>query len=415
MTAKTLWRTIAAMAASLAITPASWSQITEIEPNDTCAEAHVIGEVTTLPLAVLGELVLDYSAEPPGDVDFYQYTAPPGTALRANLRGAESGAGTLYNGYLGLFDSACNLLAENYQYQGAEPKINFTVPEDGIFILAATGCCSFDGWNWSEGTYRLSLTQPPVPVTAITGRLVDAVTGAPLAGNMPPYSWVELRRCRLAGCIYQVASLSPDESGAFSFETDYYGNPLDPGDYMVGASANDYQFAEVGPFTAVSAEVTDLGDIALQPPPFVIENIVPCADIPAGGGTCKYSVDMRNNTGSDIRGLSWSLVNAWGGSSVFGYTYFQTDKAQATRVGAFSSRTVSFSFKVPGEVAEGTSMCTEAWFSDREASYFGTLRQAWLFCVMKQYGSYTVMDPKAAASLMGVESLESKKNARSKH
>jgi hypothetical protein len=46
-------------------------------------------------------------------------------------------------------------------------------------------------------------------------------------------------------------------------------------------------------------------------------------------------------------------------------------------------------------------MCADAWFSDRTTDYFGTLRYQQLFCVMKQYESFTIVDGKAAARMVG--------------
>ena len=93
-------------------------------------------------------------------------------------------------------------------------------------------------------------------------------------------------------------------------------------------------------------------------------------------------------------------MNAWGGTSPWG-SRFQADKVNRVRLAALSSRTLRFSFEVPGEVAEGTVMCVDAWFSDRETQFFGTLRSGHLFCVMKQFGTLQLMQPKAAAAIRG--------------
>jgi hypothetical protein len=165
--------------------------------------------------------------------------------------------------------------------------------------------------------------------------------------------------------------------------------------------ADEYIPAEVGPFDVASGETAELGDIALQPPPFVFENVVPCMDIPATGGKCNYSVDIRSNIDVAVKGLGWSIIEAWGGTSPVGFTRFPADKNRNVALGAFKVRTLNFSFTVPADVGAGTFMCADAWFSDRTTDYFGTLRNQPLFCVMKQYESFTIVDSKTAASMLG--------------
>lgn len=404
---------VATMAASLFyLAPALAEQYTEIEPNAPCSSAQIIGLPPSYPSSVVGEL--EFVAEPPGDVDFFVFEASEGMRLRAGLRGATTGSGTLVDPYLGLFDAACNLIAFNDDFGGLNSRIDFDVPPGGTFILAASGCCDFyfDGNHGQNGTYRLRVFEPPVPIEAITGRIVDAVSGEPLAGNVPPYPNVELALCNQDGCYQGINYLQPDEFGVFRFETDWSGNPLDPGQYLIRVWAGEYEPAEVGPFEGVSAEVTDLGDIALQPPPFRFDNVIPCADIPADGGMCKFSVDIRNNTESQVKGLGWGIVNTWGGTSPLGYSMFQADGPKATPVKALSSSTLKLSFYVPAGVAEGTFMCVDGWFSDRDTEYFGTLRGEPLFCVSKQQGIMTVVKPKDAAAMLGIESVSSWKPGR---
>ena len=298
----------------------------------------------------------------------------------------------------------CNLLAWNDDFLGLNSRLDFEVPvgSDGYYILAASGCCdfAFDGNHGQQGAYRLRVSIPPEPIQAITGRLVDAVTGAPLPGNVPPYPAVELIRCTVDGCFAWLNFATPDEFGVFRFETDSAGLPIDPGQFLVRAFAQDYTPAEVGPFDVASGETSDLGDIGLQPPPFVFENVVPCTDIPATGGKCKYSIDIRSNIDVPVKGLGWSIIEAWGTTSPVGFTRFPADQNRNVALGAFKVRTLNFSFTVPADVDAGTFMCADAWFSDRTTDHFGTLRYQQLFCVMKQYESFTIVDSKTAASML---------------
>jgi hypothetical protein len=385
------------------------AQFDEFEPNNPCEQAQYIGYLGVLPALVNGELPQDYNLDPSGDVDFYIFEAPEGLALRARLVSATSNTGTIIDPYLGLFDSECNLLAANDDYLGLNSRIDFAVPAGGMFILAATGCCdaAFEGMHGQDGSYTLRVTEQPVPVPAITGRLVDAVSGDPLPGNLPPYPWVELILCRIDGCIQTVSSQAPNEDGVFRFETDSYGNPLSPLTYVVRAWAGEYSPAETEPFPTFSAEISDLGDLALEPPPFVFSQIKACSDLVKSGGRCTYSVDVRNNTRSAVHGLGWSMVNTWGGTSLLGYSLFQADSPRNLRIAARSAGTLRFRFDVPSGVADGTVMCADAWFSDKATEYFGTLRSQPLFCVMKQAGVMKVLDSKEAAARLGVRNVNS--------
>lgn len=378
--------------------------VAEAEPNNPCESAQLIGIPAEWPAVITGDLTLT-SAEPPGDVDFFVLQATEGMRLRANLRSDIEQPMPLGDPFLGLFDADCNLLAWNDDFVNLNSRLDFEVPfgADGQFILAASGCCdySFDGSHFNQGAYRLTVSIPPEPIEAIVGRVVDAMSGAPLPGGMPPYAAVELIRCVEGGCYYYVNSTSTDEFGAFRFENNYYGAPIDPGQFVVRAYAQDYTPVEVGPFDVASGETFDLGDIALKPPPFVFENIVPCMDIPATGGKCNYSVDIRSNIDVAVKGLGWSIISAYVSSSPVGYTQFPADRNRNVALGAFKVRTLNFSFDVPADVGAGTFMCADAWFSDRTTDYFGTLLYQQLFCVMKQYESFTIVDAKAAASMLG--------------
>lgn len=401
-------RFTAALAVGFSLSTVGFAQTSEFEPNDPCLDAQYV-EYSGLPWDVFGELVSDFSQEPPGDVDFYRFEAAEGTLLRARLMAGETPFGGVWDPYLGLFDGDCNLITANDDYFTLNSRIDFVVPAGGVFIMAATGCCdgTFEGYSGQEGPYTLRLLVPPEPVTAITGRVVDAVTGEPLPGTEPPWPYVELARCIQELCTYSLHGLTPDENGAFRFETDGNGRPLDPANYVIRVWAGEYHFVEIGPFLALSSETVDLGDIALEPPPVVFENVIPCFDIPAEGGICNYSVDVRNNTRSAIKGLGWSQVSSWGSTAFIGYSFFQAEKPRQLTVASRSSKTLRFHFDVPAGVSEGTVMCTDAWFSDRANGFFGALRSETLFCMFKQSGSVEVLDSKEAAARLGFSDLNS--------
>ncbi len=394
------------LAALLVLGPAPVSaQVLEEEPNNTCQTAQAVGALPGLPSIVSGSLDTDYVSDPPVyDVDFYQFDGIPGSRLRSELRGMSSGVGTLGDPYLGLFDSDCNLLAANDDsVLGLDSRIDFEVPADGVFILAATGCCDgeFIGAHGQEGSYQLSILEALPAIGSISGRVVDEITGEPLSGAEPPYAFAELFGCSNAGGFNDLAFLPVDGDGTFRVETDNNGNPLEVGSYLVAARADGYQPAESGPFAVAEGEDFYVGDIVLTPPPVTFDNIVPCADfLPADGGVCRYTVDVRNNTNSAIRGLGWSNVQASGTGSPLGYSLFPAFHKQFVRVPALSTRTMSFSFRVPAGVADGAFFCADGWFSDRETAFMGTLKAELLFCVSKQSGAFTALDPKLAAGML---------------
>jgi hypothetical protein len=417
MTFRYLLHASALVAASVLFSGPTSAQllVAESEPNNPCESAQLIGMPAEWPAVITGDLT-PTGAEPPGDVDFFVLQATEGMRLRANLRSDTEQPIPLADPFLGLFDANCNLLDWNDDFVNLNSRLDFEVPAgaDGQFILAASGCCdsAFDGSHGQQGAYRLTVSIPPEPIEAIVGRVVDAMSGTPLPGGIPPYAAVELIRCVEGNCSYYVNGTNTDESGAFRFENNYFGAPIDPGQFVLRAYAENYTPAEVGPFDVVSGETADLGDIALQPPPFVFENIVPCMEVPATGGKCNYSVDIRSNIDVAVKGLGWSIVNASVSSSPVGYTQFPADRSRNVTLGAFKVRTLNFSFNVPADVAAGTFMCADAWFSDRTTDYFGTLRYQQLFCMMKQYEAFTIVDAKTVANTLGRKDFGANKRKR---
>jgi Ca2+-binding RTX toxin-like protein len=133
----------------------------EGEPNDTCFTARNLGSIG-------GLMTVDGSLGSASDVDFFKFSSiVPGGTVRADLEGSSTGSGTLPDPYLGFFDSNCNLLAAHDDVNGSSnrnARLVFSVPADGIFILAATkfGDPNFvGGGGGSIGTYTLNVNPPP--------------------------------------------------------------------------------------------------------------------------------------------------------------------------------------------------------------------------------------------------------------
>ena len=99
----------------------------ESEPNDSCLTAQSFGEFS-LPTTVTGSL--DSTAEL-SDVDFFSFQSIYGQTIVVDLEGSSTGAGTLGDPFLGLFDSDCNILAINDDSNGLNSRLIITIPEDG--------------------------------------------------------------------------------------------------------------------------------------------------------------------------------------------------------------------------------------------------------------------------------------------
>ncbi len=222
----------------------------EIEPNNTCAEAQ---NLTGSPLPIVLPGSLDGV---PADVDFFLFSAEPGSRVVFELAGAEAGAGSLENPYLGIFDSSCNLFALSDRQSNLSVRIQLIVPWDGLLTAGVTQCCDnfFEGLG--EGSYQLSLSEVPA-AGSISGRIIASETGDPL-----PWAEVELLHCPTETICGVIARLTTFD-GLFRFETNHFGEPLPVGTYKVFAAAFLRETGEFGPFGVAEDEHVDLGDLPL--------------------------------------------------------------------------------------------------------------------------------------------------------
>ena len=102
-------------------------------------------------------------------------------------------------------------------------------------------------------------------MSTISGRIVDAVTGAPLPGDIEPFATAHLYRICGDGCLDFVNSQNTDSQGRFVFDSYYYGSPLPAGSYQISVTASLYQTGEFGPFDFGSSNL-DVGNLPLNPP-----------------------------------------------------------------------------------------------------------------------------------------------------
>lgn len=262
------------------------------------------------------------------------------------------------------------------------------------------GVVIFDFSLGGIGTYRLTLT-PSQLIGSISGRVVDALTGAPLPGDTDPFAFVELRRCEEFQCDF-VSGVSADSAGRYQFSVGFSGQPLEVGTYQVAAFADQYPSGQSEPFAVGEGEDRDVGDLRLQPNPIQFSNVVPCADIPPAGGRCRYSVTVRNGADRLKTGLAWSVVDGFGIGSFIGFTQFQAKQTHRLNLKTGESRIVNFDFKVPSSVADFAGICAVVRVgADPVEPSFQVIGDRFLFCIQKQpSGEFSVMPEKEARKHM---------------
>lgn len=252
------------LAGFLAIAWITSSHAQEIEPNQPCTEAQDLGAVG-FPFSLAGELLPIGSI---ADIDFFRFTAAPGTFLRADHQGSSFGSGSLFNPQLGLFDASCNFVNQNDDSGSLDSRLFFTVPPDGTFILAATSFPDFAFQGAGNGTYLLSLTVTE-PIDSISGRLVSDRDGSPVTGSEPLFAGVALYRCFDGACFEFVNFQSPDANGEFLFDANFNGDRLQAGTYQLQVFANGFDFFFGEPFDVSANTAFDAGDVVLTMQSFI--------------------------------------------------------------------------------------------------------------------------------------------------
>ncbi len=364
----------------------------EIEPNDPCLAAQDVG-AATLPFTMAGNL--GSTMEVP-DVDFFKFSGVPGSVVEVDLEGAATGKGTLVDPYLGFFDAGCTLVAANDDSGSLNSRLVFIIPADGVFILAATLCCDGGFVGGGVGTYEMTVARFAA-IGLISGRIVDAVTAAPLPGNTEPFGFVRLLRCTDPGCS-DVNQQPADPEGRFQFDRDFAGQLLEAGTYQVLAFANEYQQGQTDPFAVAEGEERDVGDVPLEPFPVRVTSVDPCGNVPPEGGRCQYSVRIRNRSGTRLDGSAWSLVQGFGLGSFADVTDFQAGVRQFV-LRSQEFKRVDFEFRVPSKVRVGASICARLYVGRRPDAVFDTLASAQLFCITKEAVGFVVMADKTGQQL----------------
>jgi hypothetical protein len=358
--------------------PAASAQ--EIEPNDTCQTAQDRGAITGPGTIPGGSLDSQNPPNPPSDVDFFRFTAPPERPLSV---------WTTSTSRIGVFNESCELIVATPLFEFF-PRVDFEVPASGTIIVAIAEFTDefFNGMSGGDsGPYQIMIG---FTIESITGRLVNAVSGAPIVGGPPGSSGVRLDR---PGGGIPVSFVNIDANGEFRIDSDIDAFPIDAGEYELRTSVDGFEVATRS-FSVGHGESLDLGDIALTPFPLQFTNVRPCPNIGAQGGTCRYSVTVVNNTESPLAGQALSLVTAGRDESVF--------EASTRRVGrnpvraqlsipARSSRDLTFFFDVPSLAPISTEICAQIQVGVNPAPLFNMVRQDFLFCLRRGAASFEVM------------------------
>lgn len=393
------------LVAAAIVSPAYAQSYVELEPNNSCGAAQgLLG--TAFPLRIEGYKTQgDASA-----VDYFRFSAAPGTQLRVTLNGDPTKPTPLTGYGVGLFASSCPPSPIGVAFTIFSPaNLDIIVPADGTFVIAVTACCDtdFSGSGTIEGAYLLSIG-PNLPVKSISGQVVDRISGSALPGAVEPFAMVDLYRAGLFGFDY-VATLPTTDKGFYVFSSETVGDSLPPGDYRVAASASQYQSTD----SAIDLSNVQADEVRVAPTHRLLSNPVrfsgvkPCQDVPSQGGDCDFSYRVTIGTSGQLLGGVWSLVDAWGTGGMINATKFLVCEHPAALIAGSSAAiaTVRCRFRVPATVPDYASFCADARFGEgsRANPHFavqGIVDP--LFCLTKVPGQTTlqVLPPAAAQRML---------------
>jgi len=280
--------------------------------------------------------------------------------------------------------------------------------EFAIFVMAMNYAeASFGPFAVADGEHFDAGDVPVAPfeiIGAVTGRIVDGLTGKPLPGTSPPFARVDLQRCEEWGCYPVVGYIPADEDGRFRIE----GAPwtLPPGMYRVVGFADDYVPHGTEPTSVGEGEEVDFGDIALAPLPIGYGEATGCDFLPIGG-TCEFSIQVTNRGPGRYRGEAWAIAR------YFSVNYPNlANRFQIGRLGAQNpnpirlnlaqgkSTTLTFRLDVPTVTPEGTSLCITANIGRDPGPQFNAAGERLIFCAVAQPGGFERLSAKESNALL---------------
>jgi hypothetical protein len=192
-----------------------------------------------------------------------------------------------------------------------------------------------------------------------------------------------------------------DSDGQFAFGTDYSARPLTAECYQVIGSANQYRQNQTTPFCLTPGEEKDVGNFPLPAFPIQFSHPVGCQNLGASGGTCQYSLTIRNGLSTTFNGTAWSIVSGSGIGEILPaaptVTRFQPPKLAVT-LPAGASTTLTFQFTVPPSVGAGAYICTEVFVGKTSSPGFTPLGYYGpAFCITKVAASGFKLVPEQEA------------------
>ena len=222
--------------------------------------------------------------------------------------------------------------------------------------------------------------QPIPALSSISGRVVDAATGQPLAGHAPPHALVLLRRCFGSSFCSAVASQFTGADGRFRFEGSI-DQPFETGLYEVQLLADQYRSDLGDPFPMGDDEDRELGDLPARSNPVRVEEIAQCGPLPSRGGRCRFTVAVSNGQATPLLARGWVTVAAFFFGPFQAETSYQLPQ-RLIDLPAGGSTALAFTLDVPGTIPNGTLLCANffAAAKDRPLEPFAGRD---LFCLTK--------------------------------
>jgi hypothetical protein len=284
------------------------ADVTEGEPNDSCATAQVAAEP-----AVSGTIAA-------GDVDFFRFDLTPSTDYIARVRRA----GTQAYPLVGAFDGSCTLAASDSAYYYA-PEETSTEQRSAASGALTIGVATDFNISFAPGTstqvmpYALRL-MPKAHVTAHVA-IIDAVTRERI-----PLESGYLERCDNEDCsaFMPVASDSWTPKGIAVFENPRVavGDRLRVSTYPRAGSSNVYLPGSSRIVEATGDGTLTFPPLALLKPAIALESAHGrCLDGIETGTACDIVVSVQNRRHTQQRLRLWGIATIVGDVSTGGVQF----------------------------------------------------------------------------------------------
>jgi 5-hydroxyisourate hydrolase-like protein (transthyretin family) len=233
-----------------------WSSAAAAPTNDNFAGAERIAAIPFAATLDVSEATLEAN-EPqnctPSDRTVWYSFVP--SATMTLVADARLGSGGTINIYRATGSGITSL--EPVQCVSSGGAITFLVEAGQTYYLQVGAPAG------EPGNVQFSLSQ----LVEITGYVIDASTGAPLPGNVPPFATVNLLRVCGDGCLEFIRGVVTFDDGQFRIQS-YLGDEVPPGTYMLEIFASGYQTQQFGPYEFTGANL-DVGVLALEPIPTI--------------------------------------------------------------------------------------------------------------------------------------------------